>query len=229
MSKSVSLNTTLLLCAAFLIGGLSVGFLSANYLNRNSESGTPPVGQTDAQPVTPQAVTQNGTMQDVAKAIENARSNPENFEAQMQAGSMYAQINRFDKAEEFLDAAAKITSLDFEKTVLLANAFFDIRKFDKAQPLYQKALKERPDDVDARSDLGATFRDAAAPDYAAAIREFETVLAKNPKHEPTLYNLGATYLKMGEKKKAEDVLQRLETAAPGNELAARLRKEISGQ
>lgn len=226
--KQLSLNVTAAACAAFLVIGLASGFLTANYLNRNLEtpSGTNPMVQGGSQP---QAVTQNGMMQDVAQVIEKARANPDDFDAQMAAASMYAQIQRSDKALEFYQVAANIKGLGFDKTVALANALFDIREFDIARPLYLEALKLQPDNVDVRSDLGATFRDGSTPDFDSAIREFETVLKTNPKHEPTLFNLGATYLRMNDRVNAEKTLETLEQAAPGNELATRLRQALQNR
>lgn len=226
--KSLPFRVTIGLCAAFLLSGSAIGFLGANYLNRAAETRPDGTTQQPVQAAQAQPLTQNGTMQDVAKVIETAKANPGDFEAQMEAAGMYAQIQRFEKAVEFLDTAAKLNGLNVEQSIRLGNALFDARQFDKARLLYVRALKERPDDADLRSDLGATYRDGSAPDFPSALREFETVLTKDPKHEPTLYNLGLTFLKMGERTKAEAVLKRLESAAPGNELGARLKKELEG-
>lgn len=226
-SKQVSSITAGILSASFLAVGLVVGFLAANYLNRQENANQ--LASSEAQPGMPASgmqVAPQGMMPDVAAAIDQARNNPEDFDAQMRAGEMYLQIQRADKAQEFLDTAAKIKNLNAEQTVRLANAFFDVRQFDAARPLYLRAVELNPNDINIRSDLGVTFMEGSAPDFERAFKEFETALKQNPRHEPTLFNLGLAYMKKGDREMAQNTLKRLEEATPGNELATRLKQVL---
>ena len=98
-----------------LVVGLVVGFLFANNVNRSSTLSSetsrdsnvasdskpflppdhPPIGQTDS------GSQGAGGLPEVTAAIEKARNQPKDFEAQMTAGDLYYQIQRFDDAIEF--------------------------------------------------------------------------------------------------------------------------------
>jgi tetratricopeptide (TPR) repeat protein len=75
--------------------------------------------------------------------------------------------------------------------------------------------------------LGITFVERENPDLDRAIEEFQTSLQMNPKHEPTLYNLGAAYFKKGNKDEANKILTQLETINPQSQLVGRLQQLIT--
>lgn len=226
--KQISTGSASLLSACFLAAGIAIGFLTANYLNRSGNSSAFESGGQPRPPQAPSAVanSQGGMMPDVAAVIEAARRSPDDFDAQMKAADLYLQIQRADKAREFLDAAAKIRNLDATQSILLGNAFFDIREFDLARPFYKMAVASKPDDANLRADLGVTYLEGKPPDLESAFREFEAALKIKPGHEPTLFNMGLAYLKKGDMGSASKTLDRLESSNPGNELAVRLKQSI---
>ncbi len=226
-SKHVSLPVTLAFSVTALLVGSVLGFFAANYLNR-SETGSARDGQAHLG-VPVQTDQASGMMPDVAEVISAAQSSPGDFDAQLRAAGMYLQIQRADKAEPFLDSASAIGELTVDQTVAVANAYFDIRRFDKARPLYLKALESKPEDLNLRADLGVTFVEGSTPDFARAFAEFEAALRINPRHEPTLHNLGIAQIKNGDRASAEKTLERLEEANPGNELATKLRQALEAQ
>lgn len=217
-----------------LLAGLVIGFMGANSLNREALTQTNSLGMTnpnqamsnldhgakDAPPM------QGGMMPDITEKLEKAKNEPNNFEAQMQAGDMYAQIRRFDKAIEFYDAGVKLKPDDFAANIVLANSYFDARQFENAEKYYAKALEINPKDVNARTDLATTLVERQNPDFDRAITEFKKSLEVNPKHEPTLYNLGVAYFRIGDKENAQKMLAQLEQANPDSQLIERMRKAI---
>lgn len=214
--------------AAGLIVGLIAGFFIANSINRSAvqtPSGSVPGSAISGSQPAPDGQPA-GMMADVASVLERAKNEPDNFEIQAQAGDMYAQIGRFDRAIEFLSRAAELKPDDFKANVALANAYFDTKQYDNAQRFYMKALEIKPDDVNARTDLGTTFVERENPDYERGIREFEEVLKRQPDHEPTLYNLGVAYHRKGDADNAARILAKLESSSPQSQLAARLRQNI---
>ncbi len=221
---------------AGLIVGLIVGFFAANKINRN-EIPSPSVAQvqTNAPFANPQTQSsdikepapQGKPLPEVSEKIDKAKNEPNNFDAQMQAGNLYVKIKAFDKAQEFYNRAEQINPSDYEKIVQLGNGFFDAGKFEKAEKWYEKALAKKPDDVNVRTDLGITFVEREKPDLDRAVKEFQTSLETNPNHEPTLYNLGIAYFKKDNLDEAQKVLSRLETINPQGQLGERLRQIIS--
>jgi tetratricopeptide (TPR) repeat protein len=166
---------------------------------------------------------------DVAQTLQRAESEPENFVAQMQAGDMYAQIGRFDKAIEFYSKGVNLNPQNAPAQIVLANAYFDSAKFEEAEKYYSKALEIDPKNVNARTDLGATFVERASPDYERAISEFKRALGVDPKSGPALYYLGIAHLRKGDRAEAEEVLEEMEKNDPRSELVTRFRQNLSAK
>lgn len=105
-----------------LVAGFIGGFILANSINRNAPPQTLPNQAQLAENASLSPNQQNpaqvtAQMPDVAEALERAKNEPNNFEAQMKVGDMYAQINRFDKAVEFFVNANKIKPEDYQTLV----------------------------------------------------------------------------------------------------------------
>ncbi len=217
-----------------LSAGLIVGFFTANTINRNAlsqsaiESNVPTLNapSSNVQQSVAVQTTQNAPMPQIAETLEKAEKEPNNFEAQVKAGDMHAQIQRFDKAVEYYEKAHKIKPDDYQTIVKTGNAYFDSKQFESAETWYLQALEKNPDDINVRTDLGVTFVERATPDLDRAAKEFQTSLQKNAKHEPSMYNPGIAYFKKGNSEEAQKALQKLEEINPQSKLAARLRQII---
>lgn len=218
-----------------LLVGLFIGFFAANRINQNSPqvaAQTPPNAPFQNQQipnasVKDQPASQGGMLPDVAATLDKAKNEPTNFDAQIKAGDLYYKIKGFDKAAGFYEQAHKVKSDDYETIVKIGNTYFDAKQFEKSEKWYEQALAKRADDINVRTDLGITFVERESPDYDRAIKEFQTSLATNPKHEPTLYNLGIAYFKKGKLDEANKILAELETINPQSQLVGKLRQIIS--
>ncbi len=223
-----------------LIGSI-IGFFAANSINRNAAA--PAVSPTAiaGAPTAPNPQVPNilvkdqasvssgngGALPDVSAAIDRATNEPTNFDAQIKAGDLYLKIKGFEKAAEFYDRAHTLKPDDYNLIVKLGNIYFDAGQFETAAKWYEQALIKKADDINVRTDLGITFVERAAPDYDRAIREFQTSLKNNPKHEPTIYNLGAAYFKQGNLEEANKTLAQLEAVNPQSQLVGKLRQVIN--
>lgn len=219
-----------------LIVGLVIGFVGANHLNEpsfqtstnlttNAPFSNQQVHSADIKEQMPNNGNR-GMIADVQKVIDKAAAEPNNAQAQMDAGDMYSQIGRFPEAIGFYEKAQAANPKDFTANVKLGNSYFDSRQFEKASEFYEKALAINPTDVGARTDLGITFVERANPDYNRAIKEFETSLKSDPKHEATLFNLSVANFKKGDTAKAQEYLKQLEAANPTSELVTKLKQAI---
>jgi tetratricopeptide (TPR) repeat protein len=216
-----------------LVLGLVIGFFVSNNLNRAGVSPTTPSLNPADAPFLNQQV-QNASvkestgamMSDVSQTLEQAKNEPENFEAQLKAGSMYAQIQNVEKAVVYYDNAAALKPTEYEKIVRLGNAFFDIGRYESAAAFYEQAIEKNPKDINVRTDLGITFVERPNPDYDRGIKEFSSSLALNPKHEPTLYNLAFAHFKKGDQTNARKYLAQLESANPNSQLIAKLKQAM---
>ena len=220
-----------------LLAGLIIGFMFANSVNQRSGLPTAPPGSAmmaantslpPGHPDVPGGLPQQSTASapEVQAAIDRAKKEPDNFEAQMKAAELYNQIQRFDGAVEFLTRANQLKPNDYNVTVQLGNSNFDADKYDEAEKWYTRALTIKSDDVDVRTDLGLTFILRDPPNFDRAIQEFKRSLESDPNHIQTLQNLTVAYTKKGDAEKAKSTLARLEQLDPSNSAISKLRVDI---
>lgn len=212
-----------------MVVGLIIGFFAANSINRREmASASPSTPPANVQTLSQQGQPSQGGMQpEVAAALEQAKNEPSNFDAQIKAGQMYAQIGNMAKAKEYFDRAAPLAPASFEGTVSIANAYFDAKDFESARTFYEKAVAINPNDIDARTDLGTTYIESSSPDYDRGIANFNESLKLDPKHEPTLFNLAIAYYRKGDISNAQKTAARLEEADPSSPLIARLKQRLT--
>jgi tetratricopeptide (TPR) repeat protein len=222
-----------------LLLGCIVGFMFANSVNQNAiknfnpaavdpaaavDSNAPiPPGHPDINSANPGG---GGMQPQVQAAIEKAKAEPDNFEAQIKAAEVFYQIQRFDGAIDYLKQANKIKPDDYETIVNLGNTNFDSKNYAEAEKWYASALTKKADAVDVRTDYGLTFLLRDPPDYERAIAEFNRSLETDPNHVQTLQNLTVAYTKKGDAEKASATLARLESADAKNTSISKLREDI---
>ena len=220
-----------------LLAGVIIGFVFANSVNQQglvstaapstattSNSALPP-----GHPDVPGGQNQQPTaaVPEVQAAIEKARREPDNFDAQMKAAELYNQIQRFDGAVEFLTRANQLKPNDYDVIVQLGNSNFDADKYTEAEKWYTRALTMKSDDINVRTDLGLTFIFRDPPNYDRAIQEFNRSLQIDPGHIQTLQNLTVAYTKKGDVEKAKSTLAKLEQLDPSNAAVSKLRDDIN--
>ncbi len=213
-----------------LLGGLIIGFVFANSVNQKGAAPVtaamvPNANVPPGHPEVPGAGP-GGMQPEIQAAIDQARKEPDNFDAQLKAAEFYYQIQRFDGSIEFLKRANQLKPDNREVIVHLGNAYFDSAKYEEAEKWYTTALAKKTDDVDVRTDLGLTFIFRDKPDYDRAIKEFQQSIALNPNHPQTLQNLTVAYTKKGDAAKANETLAKFEAIDPVNESLKKLREDI---
>ncbi|HEV7701243.1 MAG TPA: tetratricopeptide repeat protein [Pyrinomonadaceae bacterium] len=217
-----------------LLVGLIVGFIATNWMNRSALTAAPvattsadiadstnsslppnhpPIGTTGGDTAGPGS---GGMQPQVAQAIEKAKQSPQDFEAQMTAADLYYQIQRFEEAAKFYEAAAKLKPAEKEPMVKAGNAYFDGEKYPEAEKWYTQALVKDPRDINVRTDLGLTFFLREPRDIDRAIREYKASLAIDPKHEITLQNLVLAYKEAGDTANYQRALDELRSVNPNN-------------
>lgn len=209
--------------------GLIIGFMGANSLNARGGSGASTMSQNSNMPAGHPEVGGNGgpSMQQIQEIVSKAKENPNDFDAQLEAAGVYAQIGRYPDAVNFLKQAVQLKPDDMNAIVMLANALFDSENYVEAATWYEKALAKK-DDPNFRTDYGLTFMLREPPDLDRAISEFQKSLKLQPGHLQSLQNLAAAYVKKKDVVKAKEALVQLEKADPANEAIAKLKTEIDG-
>ena len=219
-----------------LLVGLIVGFMGANSLNRSAQTQTtgtlPAVANTSSNNALPPNHPPIGTtgndqesgaaaIAEVSSAIEKAKSNPNDYKAQMTAADLYYQIQRFDEAAKFYEAAAKLKPSEPEPFIKAGNAFFDSERYEDAERWYTQALTIDPKNIDVRTDQGLAFFLREPRDIERAIREYKTSLGMKPDHEITLQNLALAYSEKGDTENFQATLEKLTKINPNNPVVTR--------
>lgn len=227
-------NSIFLLLVGLFIGSF-IGFYAANNINRQSileqksTSATQnvPGSNPQVQNASVKPSNQSAMMPEIAETLDKAEKEPENFEVQSKAGDMYAKIQRFSEAAKFYEKAHQIKPDDYQTIVKIGNTYFDSQDYLTAAKWYEQALAKNPDDINVRTDYGITFVEREDADLDRAVKEFQTSLKTNPKHEPTLYNLGIAYYKKGNLEETKKILNELQSINAQGHLANRLSEILS--
>lgn len=215
-------NETILYGLIGLLMGVIIGYVGSNYLNEQYRPAASSPGQragaTQGAPAAAADGAGSGTgpQSDVADMIQKARNEPTNFEAQMGAGGMFREIQRFEQALEFYQRATTARPTDVEALTRLGDTLFDLQRYAEAEVPYRRALEQSPRDVIVRMDLGLTYFLRQPRNLDAAIREFQEALRIDPRHEKTLQNLTAAQIEKGDLAAAKESLRQLISVNPNN-------------
>ena len=186
----------LLFAVIGLLLGFIVGFMFASSratqmqmanATQNLPADHPPIGAQSGG-MDPAAMREQVTAQ-----IAKANNEPQNFDAQVQAANLYWQINRYDKAIDFLLRANKLKPTDYETVVTLGLVNLDAGHFDQSETWYRAAIKMRSDDERTAAGLAAATLgkgDAkAAEDAIAQLEKLNPSSADLPQFKEKLASL----------------------------------------
>jgi len=135
--------------------GFIVGFMLAGNISQR-EAASSGVSRSQALPADHPAVgdsaapgpaTRGGMQAEVQQALDKARNEPTNFEAQVNAANLYYQIQRYDQAIDYLLKANQLQPDDFETVANLGMVNMDAGHYEAAERWYKAALAKKPDDV----------------------------------------------------------------------------------
>ena len=113
---------------------------------------------------------------DVAAQLEQAKTEPDNFDAQFKAARLYYQIQMYDKAIEFLLKANRLKPTDYQTVIMLGVANLDAGHYDTAVKWYKTAMEMKSDDVMVLAGLShATLLKGDAKAAEDAIAKLEKV------------------------------------------------------
>lgn len=226
-----------------LLVGLIVGFMGANSLNRSAMSQSSAITAPSSNAVANNALPPNhppigtgtdtsdgGPRPEVMAAIEKAKQKPQDYEAQMTAADLYYQIQSFNEAVKFYEAASKLKPNETEPMIKAGNAYFDKAEtasengdragstpdFVQAERWYLAALAKDPKNIDVRTDLGLSFFLREPRDIDRAIKEYKTSLGIDPNHAITLQNLVLAYGEKGDKESQRAAIEKLKVVDPNN-------------
>ena len=167
-----------------LLLGFIVGFMLAGSITQREA--TPAAATSRAQnlppdhPATGAAPTgAPGQMQaEVTAALDQARKEPNNFEAQLKAAELYYQIQRYDDAIGYLLKANQLQPDNYETVANLGMVNMDAGHYEAAEKWYEAALLKKPDDVRVLDGMCVVYLEQGKA------KEAEATIAKLAKADP---------------------------------------------
>jgi tetratricopeptide (TPR) repeat protein len=157
--------------------GFIVGFMLASSISQKQTmqqaTASRPAMPADhpAMSTQPNAVDPQAVRNQVTASLEQARNEPNNFDAQIRAADLYAQIGRFEQGIEFLIKANQLKPSDYDTIVRLGAFNVEAEHFEAAEKWYRAAMKMRSDDIRVLAGMAAVMLgkgDARAAEDAIA-------------------------------------------------------------
>jgi tetratricopeptide (TPR) repeat protein len=135
-----------------LLLGFIVGFIFASTMSqRQATTGVTARNQTmpaDHPPIGSEGAANPGGMQaEVAAALDQARKEPTNFDAQLKAAELYYQIQRYDDAIGYLLKANQLKPDNYETIANLGMVNLDAGHYETAVKWYKAAQMKKTDDL----------------------------------------------------------------------------------
>ena len=168
--------------------GFIVGFMFASNLAQR-EASPAAAARTQALPPDHPSVgdapaAAPGQMQaQVSAALDTARKEPNNFEAQLKAAELYYQIQRYDDAIGYLLKANQLQPDSYETVANLGMVNMDAGHFETAEKWYKAASLKKPDDVRVLDGLCLVFLEQGKA------KEAEDTIARLAKADPSNQDL----------------------------------------
>lgn len=222
--------------------GLAIGFgISFFWTSSYNKSNPPavtagPASQMPGANGAGGAPNQQAMMAQVQQGIERAKNNPKDFQAQIAAARMFAQIGRDAETVEYLEKAYAINPDEFikqSKTDLEGALGFmglyhaEQKKFEEAETWFHRALEANPNDSRVRVELATSFIQRQPPAPEKAIQELQLALKSNAKDAHALGHLVEAYALKKDARGAEEALNNLKEADPANQRLASLQSMVT--
>jgi cytochrome c-type biogenesis protein CcmH/NrfG len=128
---------------------------------------------------------------------------------------------------EIADLEAKVNANpdDMESRLHLAHLQQDARFFEKALTNYKKYLEKYPENSDARVDMGICYYNLK--NYTSAIKEMETAITYQPKHQIAHLNLGIVNLTAGNVVSAKEWFKKAMEIDPNSDAGKRAQELLA--
>jgi len=129
---------------------------------------------------------------------ESLAINPNDYEMYLTLARIYDQRKEYEKTVEFLQKAMAVAPDHARVTIIsqLGVTYDTMGKRDEAMRIYQDALKMNPGNKDILFNLGRLY--LMREDYPSAIKQLDEVLKNDPEDFNVNYQVGVSYLMIGE-------------------------------
>jgi tetratricopeptide (TPR) repeat protein len=140
------------------------------------------------------------------------------------AGGVAARLGDNQGAERLFLRAVQVDTKDADALNQLGQLAARERRYPEAKEWFQKALTARRDHSGAINNLGVLYMEMGQANDAIAAFEYGMRVA--PQDELLYMNLGRTYVTLGDRAKAREVMLRLLEQKPGNTAATKALRDL---
>jgi predicted O-linked N-acetylglucosamine transferase (SPINDLY family) len=126
-------------------------------------------------------------------------------------GQALVAAGRAEEAVAVFDRALRVHR-DPELYAARANVLYGLQRYDEALAGYADVLRQRPDHLDAGTNLGNALH--ATGRSGEAVAQYDRVLAAAPTHVPAAYNRGTVLRSLGRREEAVEQLRGVLAIAP---------------
>jgi tetratricopeptide (TPR) repeat protein len=235
----VTVNRKYVIALMGLVAGFFVSFLWTQSINKNNAA--PPTNSVaSGMPGGAAGATGSGGQQammgQVQQVIEKAKSNPNDFQAQIEAAKVFNQVGRKAETAEYLKKAYDVNAVEFVKRCstdlqgalpFIAMYYDEQKNYDESDRWIRRALDAAPNDNEMRIELAAAYLQREPPQPDKAIQELLAELKSNPKDGHALGHLVEAYALKKDVRNAEDAFDRLKTTDPANQRIAALETMVA--
>lgn len=215
----------------YLVGiiGLGIGFMLSFFLtkNYNSSNASTPNAPAAAGMAGAGAGAggQQAMMGQVAQVIEKAKNAPNDFQAQVEAATLFNKIGRTAETVDYLKKAYAVDANKFGElgaAGFIGQYYFDQKNYAESEVWFNRAIKAEPKEADLYVALAETYvqREPAQPEQA--IPQLQQAISIDPKNGHALGHLIEAYALKKDARGAEDALKKLKEADPTNQRLAAL-------
>lgn len=209
----------------YLIGGigLAVGFIVSFFwtqsFNRNNAAPATTTAST-GMPGGASGGGQQAMMGQVQQVIEKAKSNPNDFQAQVEAAKIFHQVGRDAETVDYLKKAYAIDATKFNElgaSGFLGQYYFDQKDYAESEIWFNRAIKAEPNEADLYVALAETYVQREPPQPDQAVSQLQQALKIDGKSGHALGHLIEAYALKKDARAAEETLNRLRETEPANQ------------
>jgi len=230
-------NTKYLVGLVGLVVGLVISVLWVKNVNESHAAATSPVaGAPSGMPAGGSSGDQQAMMGQVQQVIAKAKSNPKDFQAQVDAAKAFNQIKRIPETVDYLKKAYEINPDEFVKRsqnelqdalLFMAMYYEEQKDYNESDKWIRHAIDAAPGDKDLRIEFASAYLQRQPPQPDKAIPELQTVLKANPKDGHALGHLVEAYAVKKDAAGADEALNRLREADPSNKRLTALQNMVA--
>ena len=214
--------------------GLAVGFIVSFFWTQSFNKNNAAPATTAASTGMPGGASgpsgsggQQAMMGQVQQKLSNAKNNPKDLDAQVEAARTFYQIGRVKEATEYLQKAYDLDPNNFTVAANLGILHSDQSNYPDAEKYFRRAIEIRADEPEVYIELGATFINRAIPEPDKAIQVLQQALKIDAKSGHALGHLIEAYVLKKDARAAEDTLNRLREADPTNQRLSTLESLVA--